>query len=263
MNLHAGHTAIGHVPVARVVRAAKDARHLPEQPAPALVVAEVEQQVVRVERESAADLEDAGRLGKCTLASPRCADHPQRAEHRDGIVERAIREALQPAEVEPDRVHLQFRQLSAASDLDEHRLGKLDRDYAEPTPCKPDRVPPGAASEVNHAARLPEPGINLQGVALEEGVVEEIVIFLLDQSRRVGVSSERGVHANGQSPGRGSRRSWIDLRREDPARPWGQFHVPELARSQCQRLLRPQLRQPSFIAESTRQVKVNPPRGPG
>src|SRR4051812_39723326 len=82
VDLHPGDAAINHPAVAYVWMAEEELDRLSEQPHSALGVAEVEVQVVSVQREPSPGPQDAICLVQCLAPGRRPADHAQRAEHR-------------------------------------------------------------------------------------------------------------------------------------------------------------------------------------
>ena len=87
------------------------------------------------------------------------ADHPQRAEHRQGIGERPVGEAAEAAEVRPDAEQgTEPPRPRLGHDVASIGVRELDGDDREPAPGEPEGVPAGAATQVDE-----RPGVGRTG----------------------------------------------------------------------------------------------------
>ena len=119
------------------------------------------------------------------MASLGAPNHPERAEHQEGIGERRIVEAAEIAEIRADPQQLGSRRFSPTDD--EHLVRKLYRGDGKSASSETQGMTAGSAAEVDEGARSAEAGVEGLGVCLEEGVSREEGVFLFGQPARVSV----------------------------------------------------------------------------
>ena len=166
---------------------------------------------MNVERDPAPRPEDAPGFRQC--APPRLAapDHPQRTEHRQGIVKDLDRESS-PAGTD-------WTGPSSARSLGrrafEPTISSIGRDRStavtvNPRAGKPERVSARPAAQIHQPPRLDETFVEHALVRLKQRMVGKVGIFLRGQPRRVRVFPERGVDPSGRRQAGGTRVKFME-----------------------------------------------------
>ena len=149
---------------------------------------------MHVKCQPAAGPEDAGRLAKGLPAGRPAADHAQRAEHRQTVVERSVGQAAEPAEV---RLDPQEREHSVCRGLPpdhlEHRPREVDGGDGEPLGGEPEGVAARAAAQVHQPARCREMRVEYPRVLLEQRVTGEVGVLLGGQARACATYCQSGA----------------------------------------------------------------------
>ncbi len=206
VHAHARDASVSHPAVAKFGLPQECSPGLTPQPLPSLTIAEVEPQIVDVKGESTTGPQDAPRL--CKRAAPRCAaaDHSQRAEHRQGVIENMVGETAEPTEIGLNAIDLDLSVFRFESDGVQHRPRQIDGGYREASPGEPNRMPAHSAPQVDQPAGRHEPCVERLLVGPEQRVIGKVRVLLGGQASRVRVFPERCVHSVRQPPCGGNSR---------------------------------------------------------